>query len=106
METEKPKYLILSIYLTLRRQGVTPGLLWKCLKDYDLWPLYIIGLTAYIPPAPPTNYLAFILRQMGFSTLNANLLTIPSQVMFFINLLIISKISEWVNERSLVSMVS
>ncbi|KAK6524817.1 hypothetical protein TWF281_011715 [Arthrobotrys megalospora] len=88
------------------RQGVTPPLLWKCLKDFDLWPLYLIGLTAYIPPAPPQNYLAFILRQMGFSTLNANLLTIPSQFMFGVNLLIISRISEWLNERSLVSMAS
>ncbi|EWC44430.1 hypothetical protein DRE_06798 [Drechslerella stenobrocha 248] len=88
------------------RQGVTPNLLWKCLKDYDLWPLYLIGLTAYIPPAPPQNYLAFILRQMGWSTLNANLLTIPSQFLFGVNLLVISRISEWVNERSLVSMTS
>ncbi|KAF3926862.1 hypothetical protein ABW20_dc0103816 [Dactylellina cionopaga] len=88
------------------RQGVTPSLLWKCLKDYDLWPLYLIGLTAYIPPAPPQNYLAFILRQMGFSTLNANLLTIPSQFLFGVNLLIISRISEWLNERSFVSMAS
>lgn len=88
------------------RQAVGPKRLWKCLKDYDLWPLYLIGLTNYIPPSPPSNYLAFILRQMGFSTFNANLLTIPSQFLFGVNLLIISRISEWVNERSLVSSTS
>lgn len=88
------------------RQAVGLQRLWKCLKDYDLWPLYLIGLTNYIPPSPPSNYLAFILRQMGFSTFNANLLTIPSQFLFGVNLLIISRISEWVNERSLVSSTS
>lgn len=88
------------------RQAVGLNRLWKCLKDYDLWPLYLIGLTNYIPPSPPSNYLAFILRQMGFSTFNANLLTIPSQFLFGVNLLIISRISEWVNERSLVSSTS
>jgi hypothetical protein len=43
---------------------------------------------------------------MGFSTLNANLLTIPSQFVYGVQLLVISRISEWVNERSLVSMMS
>ena len=88
------------------RQAVGLHRLWKCLKDFDLWPLYLIGLTNYIPPSPPSNYLAFILRQMGFSTFNANLLTIPAQFMFGVNLLIVSWISEWVNERSLVSATS
>lgn len=43
---------------------------------------------------------------MGFSTLKANLLTIPSQFIYGVNLLIISRISEWVNERSIVSSMS
>ncbi|KAL1617965.1 hypothetical protein SLS54_007498 [Diplodia seriata] len=88
------------------RQGVDAKRLWKCIKDYDLWPLYLVGLTAYIPPNPPSNYLSFILRQMGFSTFQANLLTIPSQFMFGVNLLIISRISEWLNERALVASTS
>ncbi|KAF1966847.1 MFS general substrate transporter [Bimuria novae-zelandiae CBS 107.79] len=88
------------------RQAVTLDRLWKCVKDYDLWPLYLLGLTVYIPPSPPQNYLSFILRQMGWSTFNANLLTIPSQFLFGVNLLIISKVSEWFNERALVSSTS
>lgn len=67
------------------RQAVNLSRLWKCLKDYDLWPLYMVGLTNYIPPQPPQNYLALILRSLGFSTFNANLLTIPSQVLFGLN---------------------
>lgn len=88
------------------RQAVGPARLWKCLKDFDLWPVYLLGLTTYIPPNPPQNYLAFILRNMGFSTLNANLLTIPSQFLYGVQLLLISRISEWVNERSIVSSMS
>jgi hypothetical protein len=64
------------------RQAVNLQRLWKAVCDYDLWPLYLLGLTTYIPPSPPQNYLSFILRQMGFSTFNANLLTIPSQFLF------------------------
>lgn len=31
------------------RQPVTPRLLWKSLSDFDLWPLYLLGLTFQIP---------------------------------------------------------
>jgi hypothetical protein len=34
------------------RQALSPGLLWKSLKDYDLWPMYLIGLTFGIPGVP------------------------------------------------------
>ncbi|EME79282.1 uncharacterized protein MYCFIDRAFT_79616 [Pseudocercospora fijiensis CIRAD86] len=88
------------------RQAVTLQRLWKCLKDYDLWPLYLVGLTTYVPPQPANTYISYILRQMGWSTFNANLLTIPSQFMFGVNLLIISKVSEYFNERALVSLTS
>lgn len=88
------------------RQAVTPQRLWKAICDYDLWPLYLVGLMAYIPPNPPQNYLSFILREMGFSTFHANLLTIPSQFLFGINLLLISHLSERLNERALISSLS
>jgi hypothetical protein len=85
------------------RQAITLDRLWKCLKDYDLWPLYLVGLTTYIPPQPPQNYLSFILRQMGFSTFQANLLTIPSQFMFGVFVSLDSKHSSpstYANPRS------
>lgn len=43
---------------------------------------------------------------MGFSTFHANLLTIPSQFVYGVQLLIVSWLSEWFNERALVSMTS
>ncbi|KAF9269382.1 MFS general substrate transporter [Marasmius fiardii PR-910] len=88
------------------RQGVNLERLWKTLKDYDLWPVYLLGITVYIPPNPPQNYLSFILRQLGFSTFDANLLTIPSQFMYGVNLLIITKVSEYFSERAIVSSIS
>lgn len=31
------------------RQPITPRLLWHSLKDYDLWPLYLLGLNFQTP---------------------------------------------------------
>jgi hypothetical protein len=62
------------------RQAITPKLLWKSLCDYDLWPLYTLGLTFSIPAGPPDQYLTLTLPQLGFDTFNSNLLSIPAQV--------------------------
>ena len=62
------------------RQAVDFKLLWKSLLDYDLWPIYIIGLTFQLPTGPPDSYLTLTLRQIGFGTFDSNLLTIPTQV--------------------------
>ncbi|KFA79693.1 hypothetical protein S40288_09317 [Stachybotrys chartarum IBT 40288] len=88
------------------RQAVGPRLLWRAVKDWEQWPLYLIGLTTYIPPSPPSTYLSFILRRIGFSVFQANLLAIPSQFLFAVNLLIISWVSERVKERAIISSIS
>jgi len=59
------------------RQAVTPKRLWDSLKDYDLWPLYILGLIIFIPPNPPATYITLTLRKLGFNPFTTNLLTIP-----------------------------
>ncbi|KAF1952828.1 MFS general substrate transporter [Byssothecium circinans] len=76
------------------RQAITFRLLWKSLCDFDLWPIYVLGLTFGIPARPPDQYLTLTLRQLGFDTSNSNLLSIPAQM------LIMTYISEKINQRS------
>jgi hypothetical protein len=60
------------------RQAITPRLLLQSLMDYDLWPIYILGLVVYIPQSPQTKYITLVLTSAGFDTFTTNLLTIPS----------------------------
>lgn len=59
------------------RQAITPRRLWEALKDYDLWPIYLLGFFCFIPMGPVGYYVTLTLKNMGFSTFNTNLLTIP-----------------------------
>ena len=88
------------------RQAVGLKRLWQTIQDWEMWPLYLVGLTNYIPPSPVSTYLSFILRQIGFSVFEANLLAIPGQFLFAVNLLIITWVSKKFNERSIVSSIA
>jgi hypothetical protein len=87
------------------RQAITPRRLWNAAKDYDLWPLYAIGLIAYIPQAPPFTYITLTLKSLGFSTFNTNLLTIPYSVAHIVTLLGITWLSERTNQRAMVAIL-
>ncbi|KAG8740042.1 hypothetical protein FRC10_004800 [Ceratobasidium sp. 414] len=90
------------------RQALHFSDFWASITDYDNWGLYLIGLCAYIPPWVP-------LIILGFGTLNTNLLTIPSSVLFIINNLLLAQpnipannglspqLSRITNERSIVA---
>ncbi|PSN65233.1 MFS general substrate transporter [Corynespora cassiicola Philippines] len=82
------------------RQAITFNLLWKSLCDFDLWPIYMLGLTFGIPAGPPDQYLTLTLRQLGFDTFDSNLLSIPAQVGTTVNMLIMTYVSEKINQRS------
>ncbi|KAF3052732.1 hypothetical protein E8E11_010292 [Didymella keratinophila] len=60
------------------RQGLSPSMFWECISDYHMWPIYLI---AAIP-------------------------RIPAYVLFIIQLLFWTWISEKVNDRFLVGLVS
>ncbi|KAL4926983.1 putative transporter [Aspergillus undulatus] len=77
------------------RQAVTPKMLWHALWDYDMWPIYLLGLTWMIPNTPATSYISLQLKSLGFSTFQTNLMTIPAYALFIINLLVWT----WVSER-------
>ncbi|OCB91010.1 hypothetical protein A7U60_g1757 [Sanghuangporus baumii] len=87
------------------REALTVKRLWTAVLDYDLWPLYIVGLLFGIPVSPPGTYLTLSLRNLGFGTFETNLLTIPSTVWSFTNTFLVSVLSEAVNDRARVSMI-
>ena len=107
------------------RQAVDLKLLWKSITDYDLWPIYIIGLMFQIPYGPPDQYLTLTLRNLGFGTFNSNLLTIPSQAagaitvratlmmqvslkdfLIFMQMLVLTYFSEIWNQRAAVGAIA
>ncbi|KKA22322.1 hypothetical protein T310_3652 [Rasamsonia emersonii CBS 393.64] len=87
------------------RQAITPKLLWQSLKDYDLWPLYLIGLTFETPMTTPTQYLTLSLKGLGFNTFQTNLLTIPNTALHIVLMIALTYASEIVGELTLISML-
>ncbi|QGA22118.1 hypothetical protein EYB26_009832 [Talaromyces marneffei] len=83
------------------RQAITPKLLLEALFDYDMWPIYILGLVWLIPTNPVNSYLSLELRSLGFDTFKTNLLTIPAYAMFILNLGLFTWLSEKLNQRLL-----
>ncbi|KAB8237070.1 major facilitator superfamily domain-containing protein [Aspergillus alliaceus] len=88
------------------RQAVTPKMLWEALCDYDMWPIYLLGLTWMIPNTPATSYITLQLKSLGFGTFETNLLTIPAYVIFIINLLVWTWISERFYQRLILGVGS
>ncbi|KAM5353492.1 hypothetical protein ACJ41O_000142 [Fusarium nematophilum] len=83
------------------RQAITPKLLLKSLADYELWPIYMFGLIWEIPSGPPDQYLTLTLRNLGFGTFDANLLSIPAQFIGAVMMCCMTYLSEAWNERAL-----
>ncbi|KAJ5657047.1 major facilitator superfamily domain-containing protein [Penicillium longicatenatum] len=86
------------------RQALSLGMLWQSLKDFDLWPIYVLGILFEIPTSPPKTYLTLSLTGIGFTTFQTTLLSIPVTVFAAINLLLVTEISERVNQISLVGL--
>ncbi|KAF8508618.1 allantoate permease [Hysterangium stoloniferum] len=85
------------------RQGLNLKDLWKGALNFDLYPIYILGLMFGLPSGPPSQYLTLSLKNLGFSTLDINLLTIPSTVAGLFTLIGITLLSEVFDSRSLVA---
>lgn len=88
------------------RQALSFRMLWDCVQDYHMWPIYLIGLTWLIPSQPMTAYLTLQLKAIGFNTFQTNLLTIPAYVLFILQLLFWTWVSEKINQRFLIGLVS
>jgi len=87
------------------REPLTPVLLWQSLKDFDLWPIYILGLCFQTPMSAPSNYLTLSLRGLGFDTFNTNLLVIPTKIFHIINMLLLTYVAEVFGELTLISLL-
>lgn len=87
------------------RQPITPRLLWKSLKDYNLWPLYFLGLTFQIPATPETQYITLSLKSLGFGTFDSNLLTIPYTAAHIVTMLGLTYVAEIWSELTLTAMI-
>ncbi|KAL1860489.1 hypothetical protein VTK73DRAFT_7290 [Phialemonium thermophilum] len=87
------------------REPITLKLLWRSLMDYDLWPLYIIGLTNHVPFATPNIYLTLSLKDLGFTTFQTNLLVIPSQLLHVTNMLIITYLGEITGQLAAIAAI-
>lgn len=88
------------------RQPLTLSLFWSALRDKDMWPIYLIGLSWNLPVIPVTQYLTLQLKSLDFTTFQSNLLTIPAYSIFIINLIFWTFLSERLNERLLLGLAS
>lgn len=87
------------------REALTLPLLWQSVKDYDLWPIYILGLTFQTPMSTPASYLTLSLKELGFDTFKTNLLVIPSKVLHVVTMLGLTYAGEVFGELTLVALV-
>ena len=112
--TEREEYIMVNRVLRddpskgdmHNRQAVSLRQFWYSLSDYDMWPIYLLGLTWLIPNYPMTQYLTLQLRSIGFTTFHTNLLTIPAYVLFIVQLLFWTWVSEKTNQRFITGLVS
>ncbi|EPE30619.1 MFS general substrate transporter [Glarea lozoyensis ATCC 20868] len=88
------------------RQGISLKQLWQSLSDYDLWPIYVIGILFQIPEGPPKSYLTLTLKHIGFSTFNTTLLGIPITIFSSLNMLWVTYLTERFQQRAYVGALS
>lgn len=87
------------------REGVTFKKFLKTLTDFDLWPLLILFFVFEIPQNPIKAYLNINLKKLKFGRDEIIYLNIPIEVLTSLTLVLITLLSEAVNERSLISTI-
>jgi MFS transporter, ACS family, DAL5 transporter family protein len=88
------------------REPLTISLLWQSITDFDLWPIYILGLTFHLPTSTPSNYLTLSLRGMGFDTFKTNLLVIPTRLLSIITMLGLTYSAEIAGELTFIALIA
>ncbi|KAH8647708.1 putative MFS transporter [Xylariales sp. PMI_506] len=88
------------------REAISLKMLWKSVTDYDLWPIYVIGILFEIPTAPPKAYLTLSLKAIGFSTFQVTLMSIPPTVFAAVNMLWVTYLTERFHQISIIGLLT
>ncbi|KAH8675540.1 major facilitator superfamily domain-containing protein [Xylariales sp. PMI_506] len=88
------------------RQAITPKMLWESLTDYDLWPIYAIGMLFEIPASPPKAYVTLALGAVGFDAFQITLLNVPITLLTAINLMWVTALTERVGEVAIMGILT
>lgn len=86
------------------RQGLDHAKLWRAVKNWRMWPLYVIGVTFSLPTAPIQSYLTINLSQLGFSTVLTQTLSSVNNLVQIFTGLAVALLSEHFNERTYLCM--
>lgn len=81
------------------RTGLSLRNLWDAVADYDLWPIYLIGVVFMIPQSTPDQYITLSLRSLGYDQFESNLLSIPNQFISCFTLFAATWASEFTGQR-------
>ncbi|KAG0650957.1 putative transporter [Hyphodiscus hymeniophilus] len=87
------------------REPLTPALLWQSMKDFDLWPIYLLGLNFQTPMTTVMAYLTLSLKGLGFDTFKTNLLVIPSMILHVITMLALTYGAEVWGELTFTALI-
>ncbi|KAH7097434.1 major facilitator superfamily domain-containing protein [Auriculariales sp. MPI-PUGE-AT-0066] len=92
------------------RQGLHIKEIWAAICDWGMWPVYAVGLThmselKLSARRPPQQYLTLSLRNLGFSTTETTLLTIPSVIVGAVMMMFCAFFSERVNSRVFATVI-
>ncbi|GAB7325112.1 hypothetical protein MBLNU13_g09198t2 [Cladosporium sp. NU13] len=82
------------------RQGLSLKQIWVCAKDYDMYPLYALGLLFGLPKYPVNQYLTLSFRALGFNVIQTNLLAIPWIVCSCVTMLLITTLIAWTSRNA------
>ncbi|KAH9939829.1 major facilitator superfamily domain-containing protein [Amylocystis lapponica] len=85
------------------RQPITWNKFWRSLTDYDVAPLYVLGLMVFIPGSTIKAYFTLNMKELGFSTFDTNLLTIPGSFLSIWTLLALAWLSKYTGQRAIVA---
>ena len=99
------------------REGLSIKMVFKVFMDWRLWPIYVLGILhmgefsscwhvvyrhqtpSSVPVQTPQTYLTLILRNLGYTTTQTNLLSVPSKVIGLVTLLLFCYLSEIIDSR-------